>query len=150
MICGVSPEGRKDMSHPYYHAKSSAKRFGGVPSDYQHIHDWFDQTKSHLPDVRHRAILHSSFGIFMCEQVFGTVLTRKSDGRTVPIRAIGEQHVLEDMGRIPTPQDWFKNMPLEAWMTKGARRLSEESDNEPTAIGEAMPCAGVSPEEAKA
>lgn len=137
------------MSHPYYHSKSSAKKFGGVPSDYQHIHDWFDQTKSHLPDVRHRAILHSSFGIFMCEQVFGTVMTRKSDGRTVPIRAIGEQHVLEDMGRIPTMQDWLKNMPLESWMARGARKLSEEMDDAPKVDGVACE-AGVVPEEAKA
>lgn len=139
------------MSHPYYHSKSSAKKFGGVASDYQHIHDWFDQTKSHLPDARHRAILHSSFGIFMCEQVFGTVLTRKSDGRTVPIRAIGEQHVLEDMGRIPTPQDWLKNMPLEAWMVKGARRLSDELEKEEAASPSVLcePC-GVKTEEASA
>jgi hypothetical protein len=129
------------MSHPYYHAKSSAKKFGGAASDYQHIHDWFDQTKSHVADVRHRALLHSSFGIFLCEQVFGTVLTRKSDGRTVPVRTIGEQHVLEDMGRIPTPQDWLKNMPLEAWMARGAKKLSEELPDDPAApISEAIPC----------
>lgn len=118
------------MSHPYYHAKSSAKRFGGIASDYQKIHDWFDQTKSHLADARHRSILHSSFGIFLCEQVFGTVLVRASDGKSVPVRAIGEQHVLEDMGHIPTPQDWFKNMPLEAWMVRGAKKLSEELERE--------------------
>jgi hypothetical protein len=138
------------MSHPYYHAKSSAKKFGGEASDYQHIHDWFDQTKSHLPDVRHRALLHSSFGIFLAEQVFGTVLTRKSDGRSVPIRAIGEQHVLEDMGRIPTVQDWFKNMPMEAWMARGARKLSEEMDKANTPLGESVLCEGVVPEAAQA
>ena len=48
------------MAHPYYHALSSVKKFGGVPSDYQHIHDWFDQTKGYMPDCRHRSILHSS------------------------------------------------------------------------------------------
>jgi hypothetical protein len=28
------------MAHPFYHAQSSAKRFGGKPEDYQLIHDW--------------------------------------------------------------------------------------------------------------
>jgi hypothetical protein len=28
------------MTHPVFHAESSARRFGGVPADYQGIHDW--------------------------------------------------------------------------------------------------------------
>jgi hypothetical protein len=113
------------MAHPYMHALSSAKKFGGVPDDYIEIHNWFDQTKSHLPDLRHRAILHSSFGIFLCEQVFGATIQRKSDGKTVPLRPIGEQHVFEDLGRIPTIQDWVGDLPLKDWMLRGAKSLSE-------------------------
>jgi hypothetical protein len=30
------------MAHPFHHAVSSARKFGGVPADYQAIHDWFD------------------------------------------------------------------------------------------------------------
>lgn len=122
------------MSHPFYHAKSSAKRFGGIPSDYQHIHDWFDQTKAHLPDVRHRAILHSSFGIFLCEQVFGTTITRKSDGKEVPVRTVAEQHVQEDMGFIPTPAEWFRTMQQEGWMQRGAKALSRQFDRAEDAV----------------
>lgn len=55
---------------PYLHGAVSVKKWGGKEEDYQKIHDWFDQTKAHFPDMRHRAILHSSFGIFLCEQVF--------------------------------------------------------------------------------
>jgi hypothetical protein len=114
------------MAHPYHHALSSSKLFGGKPADYQAIHDWFDQTKAHLPDVRHRALLHSSFGIFLCEQVFGTTLVTSS-GRTVPVRLVAEQHVQEDMGGvIPTVQDWLGELPLRPWMARGAKkRLSE-------------------------
>jgi hypothetical protein len=116
------------MAHPWHHAISSAKQHGGKPEDYLKIHDWFDQTKAHMPDVRHRAILHSSFGIFLCEQVFGSTLVNSS-GKHVPVRLIGEQHVMEDMGgKIPTAQDWLEEMSLRPWMTMGARRLSEESD----------------------
>ncbi|UQN10671.1 hypothetical protein [Deinococcus sp. QL22] len=112
------------MAHPYHHAVSSSKAFGGAPEEYQAIHDWFDQTKAHLPDVRHRALLHSSFGIFLCEQVFGTTL-RLASGKQVPVRLIGEQHVKEDMGGvIPTVQDWLGDLPLRPWMTRGSAPLS--------------------------
>ncbi len=114
------------MAHPYHHSLSSAKKYGGTPEDYQAIHDWFDQTKAHLPDVRHRAILHSSFGIFLCEQVFGATITN-SVGKVIPVRAIGEQHVKEDMGgKIPTVQDWLEGLPIRPWMALGAKALSRE------------------------
>jgi hypothetical protein len=120
------------MAHPYHHALSSCKKHGGIPEDYQKIHDWFDQTKAHLADVRHRAVLHSSFGIFICEQVFGTTLTN-SDGKVIPVRIIAEQHVKEDMGgTIPSLQDWLQELPLRPWMAVGARglRASLEENHE--------------------
>lgn len=107
---------------PFQHAKNSAKKYGGVPEDYQHIHDFFDSSKATLPDMRHRAILHSSFGIFILERVFGTTITN-SDGKKVCVRDLGEDHVVEDLGFIPTPERWLKNMPMEDWMG-GSRRSS--------------------------
>jgi hypothetical protein len=101
---------------PWLHAEQSAKRFGGAAGDYIEIHDWFDQTKAHFPDMRHRAILHSSFGIYLCEQVFGTWISRESDGKVVQVRDIGEWHVIEDMGRIPTIQDYLSEMPMYDWL----------------------------------
>jgi hypothetical protein len=38
------------MAHPWHHAISSTKQHGGKPEDYLKIHDWFDQTKAHMPD----------------------------------------------------------------------------------------------------
>ena len=119
------------MSHPFYHAKSSAKKFGGHFEDYIALHEWFDQTKAHLPDARHRAVLHSSFGIYMAQQVFGEVIVRKSDGKPVPTRMLGEQHILEDMGMIPTLLDWLKELPLRSWMIRGAKALSKEVESDP-------------------
>lgn len=105
------------MAKPYIHAQSSVKQFGGEISDYIKIHEWFDQTKAHFPDMRHRAILHSSFGIFLCAQVFGETITN-SKGRVVSVRDIGEQHILEDMkGKfIPTIQDYLSEMEIKPWM----------------------------------
>ena len=104
------------MSHPWIHAKSSARRFGGKPEDYIHIHDWFDGTKELEPTFRHRALRHHTHGIFEAERLFGHVIIN-SDDREVPVRVIAEQHVREDFsGFIPTPHDWLKNIPQEKWM----------------------------------
>lgn len=113
------------MAHPFFHARSSARKFGGVPEDYLMIHNWFDQTKAGWADTRHRAVLHSSFGIFLCEQVFGVAFVRPSDGKHIPTRLIGEQHVLEDLGKIPTVQDWLGDLPLQDWML--GRQLEQDT-----------------------
>lgn len=40
-----------------------------------------------------------------------------TDGKEVPVRMIGEQHVKEDFsGFIPTVHDWLKDIPAETWM----------------------------------
>lgn len=105
--------------HPSHHAITSAKVFGGVSSDYEPIHNWFDATKEQFADCRHRALRHHSQGIFEAERVFGQEITN-SDGRKVPVRYIGEQHVKEDCGgRIPTAADWLRTMVIEPWMNRG-------------------------------
>lgn len=106
------------MAHPNHHSESSARKFGGQPSDYHAIHDWFDLAKSHIATPIHRALRHNSFGIFEAQSVFGRSITN-SDGRPVPVRFIGEQHVREDCRRIPSVSDWLRPLPLEAWMVNG-------------------------------
>lgn len=113
------------MSHPWFHAVSSAKKHGGEPEDYLPIHDFFDSGKATFADPRHRSLLHHSFGIYIAERVFGPTITTSSGG-TVPTRIIGEGHVLEDFGRIPTVADFLRHMTIEKWMVKGARPLSRE------------------------
>lgn len=100
---------------PLKHAQNSARKFGGKAEDYQAIHDFFDSTKAAVPDVRHRAVLHNAFGIFLAEKVFTTYIIN-SDGIKISVRDIGEQHVLEDMGRIPTLEDYLKHMTIADWM----------------------------------
>lgn len=103
------------MSHAVYHAQSSARRFGGHPDDYIAIHEWFDASKAFIADARHRALRHHAQGIFWCEETFGRTITN-SAGRQIPVRLIGEQHVIEDFRRIPTLDEWFKLLPLQEWM----------------------------------
>ena len=111
------------MAHPYHHAVSSAKKYGGEPEDFIRLHEWLDASKSHMADFRHRALRHNSEGIFMLEALFGATLTI-STGRVLPVRFIGEQHVLEDLGRIPTVADWLGKIQPESWMLgKGRQSL---------------------------
>lgn len=104
--------------HPMHHAESSARKFGGRADDYLKLHEWMDATKETLCDFRHRALRHHSQGIFELERVFGVSIVN-SDGKQVPVRYIGEQHVREDMGFIPTVADWFRNIRRENWMSRG-------------------------------
>lgn len=115
------------MSHPYHHSLSSVRKFGGKWQDYIKIHSWFDETKAHFPDMRHRALRHHAEGIFWCEQQFGVVI-ENSDGKNVPVRAIGEQHCMEDIGFIPTIKDYLTHMSQENWMYRpgeGRKMLKE-------------------------
>jgi hypothetical protein len=96
---------------PFDHAQLSVKKYGGTENDYQKIHDFFDQTKAHHADMRHRAILHNSWGIFLCEQFFGTTITN-SDGHEISVRDIAEDHVLQDLGRIPSLDEMINLIPI--------------------------------------
>lgn len=112
------------MANPYHHALSSVKKWGGVPEDYIKIHAWFDQSKEMYADFRHRALRHHSQGIFEAERVFGETITL-STGKVIPTRWVGEQHVTEDCGRIPSIQDWYSQIQPLRWMSE-ARKMSRE------------------------
>jgi hypothetical protein len=114
------------MAHPYHHSLSSVKKWGGTVEDYMKIHSWFDESKGHFADFRHRALRHHSEGIFMCEKIFGETITL-STGRVVPVRFIGEQHVNEDCGCIPTVADWLGAIQAQPWMRRVGEKLTIET-----------------------
>jgi hypothetical protein len=118
---------------PFLHGMVSAKKFGGKPEDYQKIHDFIDSSKAHIADIRHRALLHSSFGIYLCELVFGVNIVN-SDGDLVSVRDIAEEHVIEDLGRIPSVQDWLGNMTIQQWM--GGKVKTRKRTVKSTILGE--------------
>lgn len=116
---------------PYIHAKNSVKRYGGDIEDYMEIHNWFDSTKAAYADFGHRAILHNTFGIFLCEQLFGTTITNSQD-KVISVRDIAEDHVKEDCGgKIPTIEDWVGELEPKAWMLgKGQKAFAKRMDLE--------------------
>ena len=75
------------------------------------LHSWFDQSKSIAGDFRHRALRHHAEGIFMLETLYGQTLTL-STGRVIPTRWVGEQHVQQDLGFIPSFADWMRAIAL--------------------------------------
>ena len=104
---------------PLKHAQSSVKKWGGSVDDYIKLHDWFDETKAFTGDWTHRALRHHSAGIQWAVQLFGHSIIN-SAGVLIPVKVLAEQHVIEDCGFIPTPQDYLrvlKNHP-ESWMLK--------------------------------
>ena len=46
------------MAHPWQHAISSSRKFGGSPVDYLEIHQWFDETKAWIGHSKHRMFRH--------------------------------------------------------------------------------------------
>ena len=109
------------MAHPLLHSKSSVRKWKGQVSDYQAIHEWFDETKAWIGHSKHRMFRHHSEGIFEMEQRFGPEF-KNSDGKTVYTRYVGEQHVREDCdGYIPSAKEWFmivENKQRPIWATK--------------------------------
>ena len=115
------------MSKPMIHARKSSEKFGGSPSDYIEIHQMMDESKGHVADARHRCIFHSSYGCFIIEDIFGFEITN-SEGKNVSVRDIAEQHILDDLGFIPSLEKYLSSMKLELWMSLGIR-IEEECRN---------------------
>ncbi len=124
------------MAHSYHHAVSSARKWGGAPDDYQSIHDWFDSSKAILADFRHRALRHHAEGCWMAETIFGVTITN-SVGRVVPVRLIAEQHIVEDLGRVPSFADWVRCIKPEPWMGRTSR-LDIKDDTAGSVITEVL------------
>ena len=104
----------------WYHAQSAARKYGGSPDDYLPIETFIDSSKQVIGDARHRALYHHTLGVFLCERIFGTTLA--VGRKKVPVRLIAEQHILEDLGWLPSPADYIDGMPLKPWMSGSQRK----------------------------
>lgn len=104
----------------WYHSQSAARKWGGRPEDYQAVNTFIDSSKQFVGDARHRALLHSTWGCFLAEQMFGPVIV--VGGKDVPTRLVAERHIIEDLGWLPSPEDYLKHiteMPL--WFSGSIR-----------------------------
>lgn len=118
--------------HSYLHAQASAHKFGGTPEDYLKIHEWIDQFKGDVGDVRHRAFLHNTKGPWLAQEVFGIYIEvdRKGGGgkRKVMVRDIAENHIVEDLGWLPSPEQWTACMSCKVWMGGRQQKVVARGD----------------------
>jgi hypothetical protein len=103
----------------WYHAISSAKKYGGEPEDHVAIHEFIDSSKKIVGDIRHRSLYHHTEGVWLCQNIFGRTITVKVNGKNkkVPVRLIAELHVEQDLGWIPSPKDYIDGMAIRPWMS---------------------------------
>lgn len=110
---------------PLHHALVNVKKYKGKEDDYLPIHTFIDSTKTCHSDWRHRAILHTTFGIEMAVKVFGEYIVN-SDNKKVPVRILVENHIKEDLGFLPTPSDFLNEMKLLPWMG-GSKKIKRNN-----------------------
>ncbi len=72
----------------------------------------------------------------MAETIFGVTITN-SAGRIIPVRLIAEQHILEDLGRVPSFADWVRCIKPEPWMGRTSR-FDIEDDTADSVIPEML------------
>jgi hypothetical protein len=96
-------------------ASASAARFGGDASAYLALHAWFLETRNWSDGPEHLVFRHHAFGIFEAETRFGPVIIL-GDGRAVPTRVVGERHVQQVLGRVPSATDFLRRIKGERWM----------------------------------
>jgi hypothetical protein len=90
------------------HSLLSKKKFNGVAEDYLSIHKFLDTSKLFYFDIRHRVLLHNTYGIDLCIEKFGDTVNNQ-DNQKVMVRDIAAEHCKEDlMGVVPTLNNWFK------------------------------------------
>ena len=66
-------------------------------------------------------VLHNSFGMLLAEQVVGAAIQitdpeGDADSRRVFVRNIAANHILEDLGFIPSLAECLAELPMRAWM----------------------------------
>lgn len=84
---------------PHKHAASSIARHG-PGRDYQAVHDFMDMTKMAYASMQHRHVLHNDLGIWLAGLAFGEWAVE-----------IAFEHVLEDIGRVPTTAECERLAP---------------------------------------
>jgi hypothetical protein len=77
---------------PYAKFEELAERF-----------DWSDEEKVAVMDLLKEAKTERATSMI------------NSDGVRVQVRDVAEEHVIEDLGRIPPLSDWLKNMTMQTW-----------------------------------
>lgn len=94
---------------PLQHAQISAKTYGGKWSDYIEIHSFLDSSKAASAHFKHRFLLHHAEGIELAIRIFGEIVIN-SVNREISTKLLLTDHLIEDVGRIVTIEDWARDL----------------------------------------
>jgi hypothetical protein len=105
-------------------AEGLATRWGGVLNNYLALIDFFDKPREFAPDNPDAAALitHNSFGIFLAEELLGTVITlTETNGQSqfpqiISTRSAAEDLVYARIGSIPPAGNLAAQTRLRLWM----------------------------------
>ncbi len=94
---------------PLQHAQISRKTHGGGWKDYIAIHSFLDSSKAACAHFKHRFLLHHSEGIEIGARILGGNVVN-SENKAIETRRILTEHLIEDVGRIVSVEDWARDL----------------------------------------
>lgn len=94
---------------PLQHAQISQKTHGGKWQDYIAVHSFLDSSKSACAHFKHRFLLHHREGIELGGRILGANVVN-SENKTIETRRILTEHLIEDVGRIVSVEDWARDL----------------------------------------
>ncbi len=94
---------------PLQHAQISQKTYGGCWQDYIEVHNFLDSSKAACAHFKHRFLLHHQEGIELGVEIFGESIIN-SENKTIEIRQVLTEHLIEDVGRIVSVEDWARDL----------------------------------------
>ena len=94
---------------PLQHAQISQKTYGGSWTNYIEVHNFLDSSKAACAHFKHRFLLHHREGIELGVKIFGETVTN-SENRTIETRRLLTDHLIEDVGRVVTVEDWVRDL----------------------------------------
>ena len=94
---------------PLQHAQISQKTHGGMWQDYIEVHNFLDSSKAACAHFKHRFLLHHLEGIELGARIFGASIIN-SENKTIETRRILTEHLIEDVGRIVSVDDWARDL----------------------------------------
>lgn len=100
---------------PWQHARSSAGKLRSWTDDLD-VHEFVDASKFACADRRHRVVLHH---VDLGAAVTSRVFNKRSD-----ILEVVTSHVVEDLGRTATVEDWFEHCDTNQLPRPVTRRLA--------------------------
>lgn len=94
---------------PLQHAQISAATYGGIWTDYIEAHSFLDSSKAACAHFKHRFLLHHREGIELGVKILGETILN-SEGRAISTKKVLTEHLIEDVGRVVTTEDWAQSL----------------------------------------